>query len=384
MHKYTNRTKSKTFNASYFLGCFLLMGIILTASASKSFAVQHEISEIFIEASGNNKYEAKIKAHEQGMQRALLLIADQLKIPTDGISQISYNELKEAFIPTNLINEVSLLEKYNATVTYAYERGKIYNLLLEYGNTDVNDLFYEALVLPVFKQSNSLNIWDNDKKWNDFWIESRSILNTHKLYHPAKTLYLSNRINPENLNDLTYEDFIEIFNNKLFKKVIIVTAEFFTNRRTGASLMQIKKHILSPFGSKEVQEEEYDLNSWDDIPYTVDIVIDLLIDDYGMLRENESEIPGEDNINEEHEEYKPIIMNFDVFDKDELELVTSKLDKIMQIDHFVIEHDYNNRYKILIYTGVTEYELAEALYLNGLSYKIHGSLYNLIDVKKGS
>jgi hypothetical protein len=103
-----------------------------------------------------------------------------------------------------------------------------------------------------------------------------------------------------------------------------------------------------------------------------------------MLRENESEIPGEDNINEEHEEYKPIIMNFDVFDKDELELVTSKLDKIMQIDHFVIEHDYNNRYKILIYTGVTEYELAEALYRNGLRYKIHGSLYNLIDVKKGS
>jgi hypothetical protein len=88
MRKYTNKTKSKTFNSSYFLGCFLLIGIILVASASKSFAIQHEISEIFIEASGNNKYEAKIKAHEQGMQRALLLIADKLKIPTDGIPQI--------------------------------------------------------------------------------------------------------------------------------------------------------------------------------------------------------------------------------------------------------------------------------------------------------
>ncbi|MDP4708920.1 MAG: hypothetical protein NWS20_02815 [Rickettsiaceae bacterium] len=384
MHKYKNRVKSKLFDASYFLGCFLLISIFLVASAPKSFAVQHEISEIFIEASGNNKYEAKIKAHEQGMQRALLLIADKLKIPTDGIPQISYNELKEAFTPINLINEVSLLEKYNATVTYTYEKGKIYNLLLEYGDADVNDLFFEALVLPVFKQRNSLNIWDNEKKWNDFWVESRSTLNTYKLYYPEKTLYLSNKITPENLDDLTYEDFIEIFHNKLFKKVIIVTAEFFTNRSNGSSLMQIKKHILSPYGSKEVLEEEFDLNTWDDIPYTVNVAIDLLIDDYGMRRENESEILGEDNINEAEEEYKPIIMNFDVFDEDELELVTSKLDKIMQIDHFVIEHDYNNRYKILIYTDVSEYELAEGLYLNGLSYKIHGSLYNLIDVKKGS
>ena len=71
MHKYKNRVKSKLFDASYFLGCFLLISIFLVASAPKSFAVQHEISEIFIEASGNNKYEAKIKAHEQGMQRAL-------------------------------------------------------------------------------------------------------------------------------------------------------------------------------------------------------------------------------------------------------------------------------------------------------------------------
>jgi hypothetical protein len=384
MHKYKNLVKNKAFGASYILGCFLLVGIILVASTSKALALSHEISEIFIEASGNNKYEAKIKAQEQGMYRALLLIAGKLKIPANSISQISYNELKEVLTLTNIINEISLIEKYSATVSYAYDKAKIYNLLLEYGNSDVNDLFYEALVIPVFKQRNSLNIWDNDKKWNDLWMESRSILNTHKLYYPEKTLYLSNKITPENIDDLTYEDFIEIFHNKLFKKVIIITAEFFTNRRNGASLMQIKKHIRSTYDSEEVKEE-YDLNTWDDIPHTVDTIIDLLIDDYGMLREKEIEQElDEGNINDRQEEYKPIIMNFDVFDENELEIVTSKLDKIMLIDHFVVEHDYNDRYKILIYTGASEYELAEGLYLQGLSYKIHGDLYNLIDVKKGS
>ena len=85
----------------------------------------------------------------------------------------------------------------------------------------------------------------------------------------------------------------------------------------------------------------------------------------------------------DEDEKKPIIMNFDVFDQEELDLVISKLEKVGQIDNFAIEHDYNTRYKILIYTSVSEYELAEGLYLNGLSYKIHGSLYNLIDIKKG-
>ena len=52
-------------------------------------------------------------------------------------------------------------------------------------------------------------------------------------------------------------------------------------------------------------------------------------------------------------------MNFDVFDQEELDLVISKLEKVKQIDNFAIEHDYNTRYKILIYTSVSEYELAE-------------------------
>ena len=78
------------------------------------------------------------------------------------------------------------------------------------------------------------------------------------------------------------------------------------------------------------------------------------------------------------------IMNFDVFDQSEMDLVINKLENVAEIESFKIEHDYNTRYKIIIYTKYTEFELAEGLYLNGLSYRIHGNLYNLIDIKKGS
>ena len=229
-----------------------------------------------------------------------------------------------------------------------------------------------------------MNIWDKDKRWNDYWGDSRRVLDTHKIYYPEKTLFLSQKITQENLMNLKYQDFVNIFHNKLFKNVMIVTAEVFTIP-TGASILHVKKYIWTPFSTEaELTEEKHDLNSWGDMPYIADLVIDKIIDDHGSLRLN----PPKEDADEGHlfideDEPKPIIMNFDVFDQEEMDLVVSKLEMVDQIESFHLEHDYNTRYKILIYTDVNEYELAEGLYLNGLSYKIHGDLYNLIDIKKG-
>ena len=40
-----------------------------------------------------------------------------------------------------MINGISLLEKYSATTTYAYEKERIFNLLPQYGNMKADDLF---------------------------------------------------------------------------------------------------------------------------------------------------------------------------------------------------------------------------------------------------
>ena len=212
-----NRKEQESYSVaidiSFLLTAFLFMFFCMFCSASSANGAENEISEIYIEASGNNMHEAKIKAHEQGMQRALYLLANKFKIPTDGLRKIPYNKIRSAFTPKLVINEISLLEKYSATVTYAYEKGKLFNLLLEYGDAKINDLFYEVLVLPVFKQRRTLNIWDEDKRWNNFWNDSRQILDTHKIYYPEKTLFLSEKVTERNLFDLKYEDFVNIFHH---------------------------------------------------------------------------------------------------------------------------------------------------------------------------
>lgn len=371
------------FLAALLLTTSLLI-VSLWQSTAYAIAQQKEISEIFIEAEGNNKHEAKIKAHELGMQRALFLLADRLGIGTENLGAVGYEVLKNVFVPVVVNNELSIKEKYSATVTYSFSQGKFYNLLLRYGDSKVEDMFYEYLIIPVFKQSSFYNIWEPDKRWNDFWAESRQMLDTHKLYYPQKTLYTSKMINAENLMSLQYDDFIEVFKNKLFKGVLVVTAEFFTNRNSRESIIRVIVKILQADGSEpEIFEKDYPLNEMDDIAYTVDLVIDRIIDDFGMLRSVEVTDHQQDYFAEEEEEQKPIIMNFDVYDPDELEIVRDKLASVPQIESYRIEHDYSTRYKILIYTNVSEYELAEGLYLNGLSYKIHGNLYHLIDVKRG-
>ena len=378
-------------NKKYGLNChrtilYFMCASLLICLFNKAHA--HEISEVYIEATGNNKYESKIKAHEQGMFRSFVLLASKLDLPVTELNRVPYDDLKKVFTATNLINELSVVDKYSATVTYTYEKDKLYSLLLKYGGPDVNNKFQEFIIIPVFKKHKTLNIWDEDKRWTNYWNSARDILSAHKIIYPKKTLFLADKINSDNIFNLRHTDFTNIFNNILFKNIIIVTAEFFTDRNTSNSTMEVKKYIyrLGEPGS-EIITEEYPINSSSDISYNVNRVIDQIIDKYGVLNRVDnvgSSISEEtDFIYEEKEEKKPIIMNFDVFDKSELDLVISKLKKITQIDDFIIEHDYNTRYKIVIYTSVDEYELAECLYLNGLSYKIHGNLYNLIDVRKG-
>ncbi|RTK92731.1 MAG: hypothetical protein EKK61_02960 [Rickettsiales bacterium] len=378
-----NRSKIQWINTLIILGCFLF--IIFTTN--NIFAEAHEISEVYIESTGNNKYEAKIKAHEQGMLRSLFLLANKLELPTTEIKKIPYADLKEVFKIKKIENELSTIERYRANVTYAYDKAKLFKLLLKYGGADLEYKFNEFIILPVFKQQNILNIWESDKRWNDLWSEARDILNDHKIVYPKKNLFYAEKINEKNLFNLEHEDFINIFNNILFKNVMIITAEFFTNRANSQSIMQVKKYIFNLNQSQaQIITEEFEVNTWADIAHNVNRVIDQVISEYGELKKyNElTDIINEgDIIYKAQAVKKPIIMNFDVFNPSELELIKLKLKKIKQIDEFNIEHDYSTRYKVIIHTNVDEYELAECLYLNGLSYRIHGNLYNLIDIQKG-
>jgi len=350
-----------------------------------------EISDIYIEAHGNNKYEAKIKAHEFGMRRAVLIVADKLGIPSSSIKKIPYIRLKEALYVSWVNNEKETDEAYSAVVNYKYDLYSINKLLLDYGGVTVDNKFYEYLVLPIFKQKNTINIWDETIQWNNKWGKSRNFLEQNKILYPAKNSELIKVIRSDNIFDLSYTNFLEIFQPILIKKVMLLVCEYFTDIDTGKSFMKVDFVIIEQ-NHKKIIPFEYQINNIKEVPHIIDGIIKKTAGDYGKFVDNpakrvdkEESILGE-NIPTKHlvDDTRTIMLNSYIYDDEEFNIIKTKLANIKEIESFTTKHDYDRKYKIIIVTRRDDFKLAESFYLNGLSFKKYGNIYNLIDIKEGS
>jgi hypothetical protein len=351
-----------------------------------------EISEVYIEGTGNNKYEARIKALEEGMQRAFLMVADQMGLKSLDIKNPPYKVLKEIFIVTKNANEIETEESFSGTVTFSYEINHVNKLLLEYGDQAVKNKFYDYLIFPIFKQKKVLNLWNSNQDWNKKWFKLHDILRDSKLYYPDPTQVLIQEINPNNIFYLSYEDFLELFYGKLFKKVLIVVCEYFTDSSTGKAIMNVQYMVLSGEQARSVTEDVYPIESMSDITTTMNHGIINAIKKHGELSaENEkrvikllSEKRNHSTPIAEEEKPKRLILYLDAYDNQELKIVEDKLKTVPQIEEYEVKHETSTKYRIYITTRYSEFELSEGFYEKGLSFKVYGNIYKLIDIKEGS
>jgi hypothetical protein len=368
---------------------FLLIITLYIAIPAYSLGAM-EIPDIYITAEGNNKFEAQIKANKHGMQKVVLMIADKMGINYSDIGKVRYLKLKEVFTISSVTNEVSTESHYNATVKYLYDLYNINKLLRDYGTESVNDKFYEYLIFPIFKQRKVINIWDNNNDWSKHWIEARSNLEHNKFLYPKASNELMRKINSQNIFNLSYEDFLDIFQDRLLKKVMLVVCEYFTDMDTGKALVGVQFIILDYNDKKTTITKEYPLNNLAEVPHIIDKIITSTIQEYGhpdTSYEKNANITLDNIENTPDENYeddkKTIIMSITVSDDNELAEVEKKLKNIKEIENLTITNDYDQKYKINAMTKSSEFALTESFYLNGLSYKKYGSIYRLINVQKG-
>ena len=366
----------------------LIISIITIVGFEVLASDMREISDIYIESQGNNKYEAKVKAHELGMRRVLFIIADKMGIPSTEIRKVPYLRLKEVLNISFVSNEKETETSYSAVVNYKYDLYSMNKLLLDYGSDEVDNKFYEYLVLPIFKQKNVINIWDETRQWNKKWVLSRALLEQNKLIYPEQTKELMRILSNDKVFKLSYRNFIEIFQPRLFKKIILVVCEFFTDTNTGASVMKLDFITLGP-NDKRVVPFEYRINSIEEIAHIMDRIIDKTVNDYGKLVGNRvvEELDKKESIvadKEESSSARTIMLNSYIYDDEGSDNIRRKLKNIKTIENITIKHDYDKKYKIIITTKSNDFELAEGFYLNGLSFKKYGNIYNLIDVIEGN
>lgn len=387
--------------ASIFKSIILLLAIILPLVSKAA-----EIRGLHISSSGNNKYESEIKANIDGMRRALTLVANSIGIKDANFKAVPYLELKEVFQTKEKISEEAYPERYTADVTYSYDNVDAIDLILKYGSKNVKEQFFKYIVIPVFKQRNILSFLDTETEWLSTWLGSVEDASKYKLL-PVDPTTSSQGITPENLYDLTFEDFVNKLNVKRFEKVLIASCEYFT-RKDGTMYISVKNTELSHTG-KNVSETRYDIGNPNQARKYFGIAIDRIITQFGKRTKIEM-LPNESNISYASERMsisrnrgkkagsvldgllrKPgtdkrlnkVYMRADIFSQEGLDSFKEKLDKVDEVVKYKIDLDDAKNYILTIYTDADISVLAEGFYINDLSFRIYDGEYVTFELQGG-
>ncbi len=381
--------------------CFIFLLLPL-----QSFALE-EIRGLHIAATGNNQYECAIKANIEGMRRALSLIADRIGVKNANFSQVPYLELKKAFATSNKISENIFEEKYTADVSYSYDDLTVNNLILKYGSPEVQDQFFEYIVIPVFKQKNIIAFLDAKTEWLATWIENKEECSKQKLF-PIDPTTMASNITTERIFSMSYEDFLHSLKIKRFKNILIASCEYFTNP-DGTMYFSVTTRELSPF-AKNITETKYDIGNPKMAKKYFDIAIGRIIATFGQKSVGNMNIQNVTDVAFESEHstlnaqkgrkagsvldalltqpkrgknLTKIQMRADIFSKEGLASFKEKLNKVTEVIKYKINIDDSHQYIVELYTDKSINELSEGFYINQLSYRLSNGEYVAFELETG-
>ena len=394
-------TFSNACNVSFLT--FFVFSILFFFS---SIAQAEILRGVHIVATGNNQYEAKIRAHDDGMTQALSLIADQIGVKNAFFDHVPYPELKAVFSVDSIISENAFDEKYTADVNYFYTNIGVNQLILKYGNDEVKKQFFDYVVIPVFKQKKMISFMDSKTDWLETWIENSEECTKHKLL-PIDPTKKSLKITPSNIFSMSYVDFLNQLQTKRFKNVLIAICEYFT-RDDGTMYFKVTTQELTSTG-KNVTETKYDIADPDHAKNYFDVAIARIMATYGdngsydMHYKNSSDVAyvSEKIIAQDGKKkagsvldallmqpkagkkLTKVEMRLDVFSSEELEHIKTKLHDVKEVVKFQIDMDDSKSYKIALYIDGSIENLAEGLYNHDISYKLYDGQYVMFELVSG-
>lgn len=358
-----------------------IIGIILLCITALSVNAAN-ISNIYITASGNNKFEAKAKAEYSGRERVLAMLARKFGVYEE-VKKYDLETLAGVFKIYDVIGEKSTSSTYSATVSFEYSERELNKLFLKYYPQASAKKFSEYLVIPVFKQGSKMRIWLKDNEWLRMWGKHQEVLEQAKLLYGASFPALRKNITSDNLFDYKYDDYLALLPNNLFKGVLIVVLEHFTTDE-GNGYVVVDYVTLDDNTDSEVYSENISIATPEDVSESMQDVIENILYSYGRAYVSNAGNILENKSSQVKKKVLPnFIMRAEFYNAEEQEELTRKLNTVKALKKVEIMHDFGAKYTIALYTKLTEEELAKALYNSGLSYVKRGDSYLLINIANG-
>ena len=354
---------------------------IIISWSTSCYAAREQIHEIYTEANGNNRFEAKIKAVDKAMRRAFLILADKFLIDDENLKKITHLELRGVFSDFEFRDENIKIypsgATYKGVIRFVFKQSKVNELIQKYASDNTKSKFFNALIIPIFKINNILYIDDNHKGWINSWKKVRTDLLENNLYYPQHNSDFSDQITPRNVMKLSYEDFADILPFKLFKQVIIPVAEYFTDKTNGDSFLKVKYIIISLDNTVKTEGVTYNLlDAKNNMNGLIDNVVRDFIQKFGNIRnvsysnQKNFDLKVNDNSSSSKaiskENYYTFLIELN-YDK-EITEIQKKLNSLSEIKRFEIEAHSSLGYKVKVYSDESEEDFIEALYYHGLSF----------------
>lgn len=352
-------------------------------SCTHALGSAEQIFELYTEARGNNPYEAKIKAIDAASKRAFLLLADKFSIKDKNFNNIPAQELNNIFADIEIKNEkeknqgINIL--YSATLDVTFLHSQINYLFLKHGSNNTKNRFYEALIIPLLKINNRYII-NSDQNWLNLWKNSREKLLDNMLLYP----YFDNdkikyKFSPHKIMKYNFEDFLINSPETLYKKVILVVGEYFTERSTGASYLNVKNITISNDHNNIIENKKYELPpSIEGMNNKIEKIIDSYIKKYGrkmpkFIVKERTQQALKDNKSDEESKFNKYNFFLTSGYTGEFKTIYDKLTKIKEIKDFSINESDNNRIEIILSTKMDILEMARKLYYNNISFYYNNS-----------
>lgn len=373
---------------------FFLVSLIFGGSILESYAAKETINEIYIESRGNNRFEAKAKAFDEGMRRSFLLLADKLKMHENELFAVSNQELKSIFSDVTVRDEkydVSAAGAYySATLGFSFRQSEVNQLVLKHIPANKSN-FFEALVIPVFKINKKTYYNDLSQIWIKSWNDLREVLPKAKVYYPPFDNKLTAAVNMD-LENSDLDAMLNNFSIKLYKKALIPTAEFVVDRKSGEMMLRVTtitlstsknekkiKDYLSPRNKEEFQKFFYDVITdivRENANYKKTELSDFVNNINKPKDTNKASVKAKDfdkklqKILSETAGVNEYIMHIELFYEKQIDDIKKKLSSIKNIEKFEIKKDPLTSYVVKIYSNLQEENLASSLYFAGLSFYV--------------
>lgn len=372
---------------------FMRISKVVTTSillySSTVFAYTDNVSNIYVVARGNNKYEAKIRALDHGMRRAMMIVTDKMGIQDDALADASYDEISKVFSLSNIRNEKVTSKSYaeytyEGVVDYTFSPAQVYALTLKYGSSLIRDKFYDCVVVPVFKLNNKLFVDDPKQAWMKEWKKYAKYMEKHEMYLTSSS-DLEHKLSMQTLPKLTYNDALDLVPYQKYKNVLVVIIEYFVKRATGDSFLKFTK-VKIGIDETVVSEETFDMPSRQaEIKELHESLIKKMIIEHGHVpdRVKKSGVidlnTNDDDslINKVAEEKKPVIMRIESYNPKETEEIERRLKTIKCAKSVEFIRDSAVE-MVKIHTDADMEKVANDLYGAGLSFYQQGGNMVLI------